>query len=161
MPLRRWSPGVLRAVIRPCIQEQGRAVGRVAARRNVDDGVPRNRSDIGIVKAVPAGVHLLEAVIVTRVHRAPTVDDNSTEMVLAILRRRTPRHRATQVVVERNSRGEADSLWVFAESVRAGLDHPVSNANSQACRQHQEAGSRLVSFTQWDTGTLRGCHGAK
>ena len=28
---------------------------------------------------------------------------------------------------------------------------------------HKEPGgaARLVSFTQWDTGTLRGCHGAK
>ena len=147
---------MLRGVIRPCIQEQGRTVGCVAARRNVDDGVPWNRSDIGIVKAVPAGVHLLEAVIVTRVHRAPTVDDNSTEMVLAILRRRTPRHRATQVVVERNSRGEVDSLWMFAESVRAGLDHPVSNANSQACQQCQEAGSPLTNCGSEKLG-LRPC----
>ena len=136
---------MLRGVIRPCIQEQGRTVGCVAARRNIDDGVPRNLCDMGVVKAVPAGVHLLEAIIVTRVHRAPTVDDNSTEMVLAILRRRTPRHRATQVVVERNSRGEADSLWMFAESVRAGLDHPVSNANGQACRQCQESGPPLAN----------------
>ena len=72
---------MLRAVIRPCIQEQGRAVRRVAARRNVDDGVPRNLIDMGVVKPVPAGVHLLEAVVVTRVHRTPTVDDYSTAVL--------------------------------------------------------------------------------
>ena len=67
-------------------------MGFVAARRYVDDVVPFNWSDMGIVKPVPAVPHCLEAVVVARVHRATTVDDYSTEMVLAILRLRTPRY---------------------------------------------------------------------
>ena len=37
-------------------------MGFVAARRNVDDVIPFNQSDMGIVKPVPAVPHLLEAV---------------------------------------------------------------------------------------------------
>jgi hypothetical protein len=61
------------------IKEQGRAVGFVAARRNVDDGCPCNPRDLGIVKAVPSVPHLLAAVVIARVRRAPTVDDHATE----------------------------------------------------------------------------------
>lgn len=37
----------------------------------------------------------------------------------------------------------------------------VGVLQTAACVLDPLSESRLVSFTQWDTGTLRGCHGAK
>jgi hypothetical protein len=120
-------------------------VGFVAARRNVDDGFPFNPSDMGIVKAVPSVAHLLEAVVVARVHRAPTVDDHATEMVLSIFRLWMTKHRGTQIVVDGNGRGEPDMLWMLAESLRCWLEHTVIKSNSQAGRAGQEAGALLAN----------------
>ena len=49
------------------------------------------------------------------------------------------RHQVTQIVVDGNSRGESDGLWMLAESARCRLDHTVIKTNSQAGREGQEA----------------------
>ena len=76
---------MLRAVIRPCIQEQGRTVGCVAARRNVDDGVPRNRSDIGI----PAQVYYGNW---RKTWSEIAMNNVSEDLVLFVIKPAFPRH---------------------------------------------------------------------
>ena len=120
-------------------------MGFVAARRNVDDGFPFNLSNMGIIKTVPAVAHLLEAVVLARVHGVPTVDDYATEIVLAIFRLRMTKHGGTHIVVDGNSRSEPDGLWVLAEPARCWLENTVIKTNSQTGRECEEAGPPLAN----------------
>ena len=93
----------------------------VAARRNVHDVLPCYESDLGIVKGIPAGAYLLKAIVMSRVHRATTVDDHATEIVSAILWLDAAGR--YQVMVHADSRGEAErQCRLFQRLVWTGLD---------------------------------------
>ena len=116
----------------------------VAARCNVHDVLPFHQSDLGIIKGIPAGTYVLKAIVMSRVHRATTVDDHSTEIVPAILWWGAARR--SQVVVHADSRGEAECLRTLADSARHWIESTLVKTDSQTSRKVHEAGPTLARW---------------
>jgi len=116
----------------------------VAARCNVHDVLPFHPSDLGIVKGIPAGAYVLKAIVMSRVHRATTVDDHATEIVPAILWWDTARW--SQVMVHAESRCEADCLRTLADPARHWIESTLVKTDSQTSRKGHEAGPTLMRW---------------
>ena len=114
----------------------------VAARCNVHDVLPCYQSDLGIVKGIPAGAHVLRSIVMFRVHRATTVDDHATEIVSAILWGDAAGR--YQVMVHADSRGEAECLRTLAYPARHWIKSTLVKTDGQTGRKGHEAGPTLM-----------------